>query len=441
MANKDAYEEQMDRREFRRKRRIRNQIISYIVTVIVLGGLVAGGIIGAGQVMKTVRDKKQADELQKQLDELAQQEEETPVVEAPVESPEPATEQDYLDEIVNACIAEMPLEDKVAGLFIITPEALTGTDVVVKAGDTTKAKLGEKPIGGLVYFEQNMKSAEQLTEMLQNTIGWSKYPIFLCVDEEGGSVSRVSGAGLADDVGPMAEIGASGDAALAQEAGANLGAYLAGFGFNVDFAPVADVISEGNTVIGDRSFGGDVNMVAPMVAAEVAGLQGNGVSACLKHFPGMGDASEDTHNGMASSEKTLDDLNATDFPVYQAGIEAGAEFVMVGHISMPNVVGDNTPASLSSKVISELLRGQLGYNGIVVTDAMDMTAITDYYTADQAAVAAINAGADMILMPEDFETAYTGVLDAVNNGTISQDRIDESLRRIYRVKYKNKVEQ
>ena len=141
MANKDAYEEQMDRREFRRKRRIRNQIISYIVTVIVLGGLVAGGIIGAGQVMKTVRDKKQADELQKQLDELAQQEEETPVVEAPVESPEPATEQDYLDEIVNACIAEMPLEDKVAGLFIITPEALTGTDVVVKAGDTTKAKV------------------------------------------------------------------------------------------------------------------------------------------------------------------------------------------------------------------------------------------------------------------------------------------------------------
>ena len=140
-------------------------------------------------------------------------------------------------------------------------------------------------------------------------------------------------------------------------------------------------------------------------------------------------------------QATLDDLNATDFPVYQAGIEAGAEFVMVGHISMPNVVGDNTPASLSSKVISELLRGQLGYNGIVVTDAMDMTAITDYYTADQAAVAAINAGADMILMPEDFETAYTGVLDAVNNGTISQDRIDESLRRIYRVKYKNKVEQ
>lgn len=289
-------------------------------------------------------------------------------------------------------------------------------------------------MGGLIYFSQNIKDAEQLSGMLQNTADWSNYPIFLAVDEEGGSVSRVAEAGLAENVGFMSEIGASGDAALAKEAGASIGAYLSGFGFNLDFAPVADVITEGNTVIGDRSFGTDVNLVSPMVAAMVEGLQDNGVNACLKHFPGLGDTTEDTHDGLASSEKTLDEFTAQDFPVYQAGIDAGVKFIMVSHLSAPNVVGDNTPASLSSMMITDILRGQLGYQGIVITDAMNMTAITDYYTPEDAAVKALQAGADMILMPEDFQAAYQGVLDAVNNGTLTEERIDESLRRIYRVK-------
>jgi len=441
MAKNETYDEEIDRREYRHKRRVRNQIISYVVLAVILIGLIAGGVIGVTQIIKRVNDKKQAEELQKQLEELAESEEETPVVEAPVEPEEPVGETDYLDEIVNACIAEMPLEDKVAGLFMITPEELTDTDVVIRAGDTTKEKLSEHAVGGLIYFSQNIKDSEQLTEMLQNTKNWSKYPIFLGVDEEGGTVSRVAKAGLADDVGPMAEIGASGDAALAQEAGTALGTYLSGYGFNMDFAPVADVIVEGNTIIGDRSFGSDVNLVSPMVAAAVEGLQSSGVSACLKHFPGLGDTTEDTHDGMAQTEKTLEEFNATDFPVYQAGIDAGVDFVMVSHLSVPGITGDNTPSSLSSQMITDILRGQLGYQGIVITDAMNMAAITDYYTADQAAVMALQAGADMILMPEDYETAYQGVLDAVNNGTLTEDRINESLRRIYRVKYKDKVEQ
>ena len=275
--------------------------------------------------------------------------------------------------------------------------------------------------------------------MLQNTKGFSKYAIFLGVDEEGGTVSRVAGSGLADDVGNMVDIGAAGDAAAAQEAGAIIGGYLSGYGFNLNFAPVADVVAEGNETIGSRSFGSDPNLVAPMVAAAVEGMQSSGVSACLKHFPGLGDTTEDTHDGMASTEKSLDEFNTTDFPVYQAGINAGVDMVMVSHLSAPNVVGDNTPASLSEKMITEILRGQLGYQGIVVTDSMSMTAITDYYTADEAAVKALQAGADMILMPEDYETAYNGVLEAVNNGTLSEERINESLRRIFRVKKKNEV--
>ncbi len=383
MAKSEAYDEEIDRRELRRKRRVKNQIIAFIVLVITLIGVIAGGAVAANKIISVVKDRKQAEELQKQLEELSESEEETPVVEAPAESAE--------------------------------------------------------PVGGLIYFSKNINDATQLTEMLQNTKGFSKYAIFLGVDEEGGTVSRVAGSGLADDVGNMVDIGAAGDAAAAQEAGAIIGGYLSGYGFNLNFAPVADVVAEGNETIGSRSFGSDPNLVAPMVAAAVEGMQSSGVSACLKHFPGLGDTTEDTHDGMASTEKSLDEFNTTDFPVYQAGINAGVDMVMVSHLSAPNVVGDNTPASLSEKMITEILRGQLGYQGIVVTDSMSMTAITDYYTADEAAVKALQAGADMILMPEDYETAYNGVLEAVNNGTLSEERINESLRRIFRVKKKNEV--
>lgn len=439
MAKDINTDEAMERREYRHKRRVRNQIISYVTVAILLAGIAVGGYLGASKAMTAMNDKKHAQELKEQLEELAEVEEEPAVVEAPVETEPPVEEKSYLDEIVDACIAEMPIEDKVAGLFIITPEALTGTDTAIKAGDATKEMLNQHAVGGLIYFTKNIKSSEQLTEMLQNTRSWSKYPIFLGIDEEGGTVSRVAEAGLAENVGDMGTIGTSGDASLASSAGATIGSYLAGFGFDLDFAPVADVIIEGNEIIGNRSFGTDTNMVADMVGAYVDGLQSTGVNACIKHFPGLGDTVEDTHGGMATSEKTLEDFTAIDFPVYQKGIEVGANFVMASHLSVPNVVGDNTPTSLSEKMITEILRGQLGYQGIVVTDAMNMTAITDYYTADEAAIKALQAGADMILMPEDFETAYNGVLEAVNNGTLSEERINESLQRIYRVKYKDKV--
>ena len=209
----------------------------------------------------------------------------------------------------------------------------------------------------------------------------------------------------------------------------------------MNFAPVADINVVENSFIKDRAYGSDPAQVGTMVAANVEGMQETGVSACLKHFPGIGSTSEDTHAGMAGSERTVEEFNQAEFTVFQSGIDAGAQMVMVSHLSVPGITGDNTPSSLSAIVITDILRGQLGYNGIVITDAMDMAAVTAYYTSDQAAVMALSAGADMILMPEDFEAAYNGVLEAVNNGTLTEERIDESLRRIFRVKYKDKVEQ
>ena len=439
MSKQELYDNETDRREYRRARRKRNQLIAIIVVIVVGLALVAGGILGVTQLMKQLNDKKHTEELQAQLAELADSE--PAVVEAPVEEePQELTSDDYLNQIADSCIAEMSLENKVAGLFMVTPEALTGVDTVIQAGDTTKQKLSEYPVGGLVYFSKNIKSADQLKEMLDTTRNTMIYPVFLAVDEEGGSVSRVAGAGLADDVGDMSEIGSTCDPEKAKEAGTAIGTYLSQFGFNVDFAPVADVVSAENAVIGNRSFGSDPNVVGTMVAAEVQGLQESGVSACLNHFPGIGDTTTDTHDEKTVSEKTLEDMQQTDLPAFQSGIDAGADFVMVSHMSLPNVIGDDTPCSLSGAVISDLLRNQLGYNGIVITDALDMSAITDSYSSAEAAVKAIEAGADMLLMPENFEEAYQGLLEAVQNGTISEDRINESLKRIYRVKYRDRIE-
>lgn len=439
MSEQEIYDEAMERREFRRARRKRNQLIAIIVVVVFVLAVVAGGIFWVSRIMKSVNDRKHTEELQAQLQELA--ESEPAVVEAPVEeTPSEMTDTDYLDQIAESCIAEMPLEDKIAGLFMITPESLTGVDTVIQAGDTTKQKLSEYPVGGLVYFQKNIKSKDQLQEMLAATKNAIYYPVFLAVDEEGGAVSRVAESGIAANVGSQAEIGKTCDPAKAEESGVTIGNYLSECGFNVDFAPVADVISEGNTTIGDRSFGTDPNVVGSLVAAEVTGLQSTGVSACLKHFPGMGDTTENTHDGKAVSQKTLDDMRANDFPAFQAGIDAGTDFVMVGHMALPNVIGDETPCSLSDKIINDILRNELGYDGIVITDALDMSAITESYTSEQAAVMAIQAGADMLLMPEDFQAAYDGVLKAVQDGTISEERINESLKRIYRVKYRDRVE-
>jgi beta-N-acetylhexosaminidase len=340
-----------------------------------------------------------------------------------------------LDVFVGERIAELTLEEKVAGLFFITPEALTGTTQVNRAGPTTEQKLQEFPVGGLVYSGQNIQDAPQVAEMLDNTIRMSRYPIFLAADEEGGRVARIAGRNLVENVGPMGDIGATGEAGNARDAAITIATYMARYSFNTNFAPVADVLRDENNVpIGDRSFGTDPTLVADMVAAYVTGLRDAGIYATLKHFPGLGDTEDDTHVGMAVTERTLEEMRLFEFLPFIAGIEAGAEFVMVGHISARSL-DENLPASLSPAVITNILRGELGFEGIVITDALNMGAITDYYTADQACIMALEAGADMLLMPEDFSVAYEGVLQAVQNGEISEERINESLMRIYRVKY------
>lgn len=443
--DEDEEEDEDDRRAFRRRRRVRNQIIAYSVVFVFLVMVLAGCISAGRGIAGAISAKKQAEEQAKLQAEQEAQEAHEVVIDAPEvieEQPEGESEEEYLREIMDACLAEMPLEDKVAGLFIVRPEAITGVSTVTQAGDGTREALNTYAVGGLVYFEKNILSKEQLTEMLANTVSMSRYPIFLAVDEEGGSVSRVVEGGIGvTAVDDMSQIGATGDTTQAYEAGTTIGSYLKELGFNLDLAPVADVADPGSSELGDRVFGADAQMVSGMVASVVEGIESTGVSSCLKHFPGIGGVEGDTHDGRVETARTLDEMRSSEFLPFKAGIDAGADFVMVSHVTAAAVEDGTLPASLSKALITDTLRGELGFQGVIITDALDMSAITQYYTSEEAAVKALDAGADMLLMPEDFEAAYNAVLTAVKDGTIQESRIDESLERIYRVKAAEKLRQ
>lgn len=425
-----------ERRELRRKRRKKNQIISYVSVIIVLLLVLTGLYFGIGTISDYMNIKKQE---QAAAQEPAPQEEE-PIQEdsTPVESVV-VEEEDLLGDLVNSTISEMTVEEKVAGLFMVTPESLTNVDTVIQAGESTKAALEKYPVGGLIYFAKNIKSEEQIKEMLKNSAAYNKFPVFLGVDEEGGDIARIGNSGInVAKVENMSVIGETGDSKKAYDAGATIGGYLAYYGFNVDFAPVADILTnEENTFLRGRSFGSDTALVSDMSTEFLKGLQEQKVSGALKHFPGHGNTKEDSHEIMPVTNKTLEEIRSTEFVPFQKGIEAGADFVLVGHIAAPEVTGDETPATLSSVIVTDILKKELGFNGVVITDAMNMGAIATQYDTKEASVKAIQAGIDMILMPENFIESYDAVLAAVQDGTIPMERVDDALSRIYHIKYKD----
>lgn len=357
----------------------------------------------------------------------------------PAQGHEPEPEPDPVEELM----ASMTLEEKVGQLFMVTPEELTGAEVATIAGDMTKEALKKIPVGGLIYFTKNFVSEEQVKDLLAGTVELARnagagIPPFLGIDEEGGTlVARVANSGLFDvqRFPDMAEIGATGDPQNAAEVGRVIGTYLREIGFNFDFAPDADVLTNpDNYAIGVRSFGSDPDVVSKMVAAEVEAMLETGTLPCAKHFPGHGDTVGDSHTGAVTAERTREEIESCELKPFRAAIEAGCPFVMVGHIETPNFAADGLPASLSSVMMTDVLRGELGFEGVIVSDSFKMGAITEYYWADDAAFRFFEAGGDLLLMTEDLELAYQGILDAVSVGSLTEERIDESVRRILNAK-------
>lgn len=364
-------------------------------------------------------------------------------------------------EAIKAIIDKMTLEQKVAQLFVVSPETLTGVDSVQYAGDMTYQALQDYPVGGIVFAKDNIDSSSQFGTMTDNLQSYSEdisgFPLFLAAAEEGGSASVLGNNDNLDEyyensysdddsdyssssansvhsgATSMSEIGRKDDSTNAYEAGKSIGSLMSAYGLNLDLAPVADVLSGNSTGIGDRTFGTDAQTVSDMALEVIRGIQEKDVNAAMKYFPGYGAASSNM-SGFPVINSSLDELKKKEFLPYSNAIAQGLDFVMVGHISVPNVTGDDTPASLSEKMISEVLRKDLGFKGIVMTDYLNDKTIVKNYGAADAAVKAIQAGADLLLEPDDLEAAYEGVLKAVKKGDITEDRLDESIYRILRVK-------
>ena len=364
-------------------------------------------------------------------------------------------------EAIKAIIDKMTLEQKVAQLFVVSPETLTGVDSVQYAGDMTYQALQDYPVGGIVFAKDNIDSSSQFGTMTDNLQSYSEdisgLPLFLAAAEEGGSASVLgnndnldeyyensysdddsdyssSSANSVHSGAPsMSEIGRKDDSTNAYEAGKSIGSLMSAYGLNLDLAPVADVLSGNSTGIGNRTFGTDAQTVSDMALEVIRGIQEEDVNAAMKYFPGYGAASSNM-SGFPVINSSLDELKKKEFLPYSNAIAQGLDFVMVGHISVPNVTGDDTPASLSEKMIIEVLRKDLGFKGIVMTDYLNDKTIVKNYGAADAAVKAIQAGADLLLEPDDLEAAYEGVLKAVKKGDITEDRLDESIYRILRVK-------
>lgn len=350
---------------------------------------------------------------------------------------------------VKALLNEMTVEEKVGQLFFVRPDALdvsmelmlvndTAAEGVKRVADPVREGLRQYPVGGIVLFGKNIESPEQVKTLLQDLRGASAVPPLFAVDEEGGIVARIARSGVFDVpvIGPMGDIGASGDPESAREACRAIGTYLKEIGFDLDFAPVADVNTDPNSPIGNRAFGIDPALTADMVAAAVGGFQEAGIACTLKHFPGHGNTGEDTHVNNACTMKTWEEMLQCEMLPFAAGIRAGADAVMIGHFSAPTVTGDETPASLSYTVVTDKLREEMGFTGIIITDALNMDAIVFGYSAAECTVLALQAGCDALLIPADLPAAYDAVLEAVQTGAVSMERLDESVERILLLKEK-----
>ncbi len=354
--------------------------------------------------------------------------------ESSVSEPLPAPDTSPIEKLLE----EMPLEEKICQMFIVTPEDLEGSVGDVTAADAqTQSALKNFPVGGVVFFSKNLKSTQQTRDMLNAYQRFSRenrgIGLFLAVDEEGGRAARVAEKLGTYSCKPMAYYGERLDYDEVYELGKTIGGALGELGFNIDLAPVADVNLNPKNELGDRIFSSDADVVAKMTASFVRGAQEQNISATLKHFPGLGAGAGNTHNGSVVIERTLDELKSTEFAAFASGIDAGADLVMVGH-QITTASGDGLPGDLSPVVVSQWLKKDLGFKGLVVTDAHQMGAVIDNYTSAEAAVLAVKAGVDIILMPEDLKAAADGIAAAIANGEISEERIDESVSKILQKK-------
>lgn len=329
-------------------------------------------------------------------------------------------------------LAGMTLEEKIYQMFIVYPSSITGIHSVTAAGEAARLALEKYPVGGFLYDKTNMVSQEQVRTMLEEVQSYARIPLILTCDEEGGQVNRLMSTVGTTWVGPMLSYQDQ-ETSVAKSNAMTIARDMVSCGFNTDLAPVADVWSNPqNTVIGDRAYSDSFAQAAELIPAAVEGFHAGGVACTLKHFPGHGDTSADSHYGSVYVYKSLDDIRREELLPFQAGIDAGADAVMMGHLIITDVDGE--PALFSRALVTGLLREEMGFQGVVITDGLQMQAMTDHYSSAEIARRAVDAGVDILLCPLDLDSAANALIQAVESGEITEDRIDESVRRILTLK-------
>ena len=338
-------------------------------------------------------------------------------------------EKTYKNKSIEDFVNKMTLDEKIGQMIVA---GFNGTDVneeLINLVNTNK-------VGGVILFKRNIETSEQLKKLNNNIDGLNKeIPLFISVDEEGGRVNRLPSD--MENFSSAREVGLKNDKDYAYNNGKSIGESLKVTGFNMNYAPVLDIFSNPkNTVIGDRAFGSDVETVSTMGIATMKGIEEEGIISVIKHFPGHGDTSVDSQYGLPIVYKTLEELENFELIPFKKAIKEGCKAIMVSHILLDKIDKQN-PSSMSETVVTDILREQLGFDGVVITDDMEMGAITENFTVEDACVQSIIAGCDIVLIGSGNESIYNtiqAIKDSILNGKITEERINESVVRIIKLK-------
>lgn len=333
-------------------------------------------------------------------------------------------------------IEDMTLREKVGQLFYIRLEMVDPNWPIQCLNDSFMMKVKDYPCGGFLLSSFNYRDSAHVIAFNEQLHALYGHPL-LCLDEEGGCVVNLASK---DSLNlPRWEstwsIGRTRDVGEAYRCGRIIGHYMKHYGFDVSFAPVADVwTNPENTVIGTRAYSDKAKEVAVMCRYFLGGLNYEGILGSYKHYPGHGNTLGDTHKGAAYTDKTWEELKRCELIPFEDGIAHGLQMIMASHVSLPNVTGDSIPASISRELLTRRLRGDLGFQGVIITDSYRMRAVLQGRNAKEQAIQGIRAGVDIILSPRDYFEAFDGIVEAVEKGQISEERINASVKRALAIK-------
>lgn len=342
-----------------------------------------------------------------------------------------------IEEKIKKQLKKMTLDEKIAQMLIIYYSSTT-------YDESLEQTIKEVKPGGFILMNDNISTYQNTLNLVKSMQKDSKIPMIISIDQEGGIVQRLQKITDIEvtNIPSMLALGKTNDKNLAYNVGKIMAQQLKTLGINLDFAPVVDIYSnKDNKVIANRSFGSNSEEVTTMALALKQGLEDNNVNTCLKHFPGHGDTAVDSHYNLPVINKDYNDLSKVELIPYYKAIKNNTNMIMIGHIALPKITKDNTPASLSKEIITNLLKTKLKYQGLVITDALNMKALTDNYSDKEIYTMAINAGVDLLLMPNGSRKAIEYIKESIKEKKITEEMINTSVTKILTYKYNHVKEE